>query len=310
MRGRLPHGGSRPSGAGRRSGFALAAGRARSARAPRQVAILKYSAVPEWRNWQTRRTQNPVHRKVSVGSTPSSGTIPRFARSGLPYERLRHAPRHFAARQHCTTPSSGHQSSTPYPGSAARGHRGLLQHRRSDPVLERAPRTRPNTDRALWPVRSIAARRSRRHGHAWPPLASRRRRRYCGPRPPSRQGAGPDVRHEAGSAHSRISYIPRTDWCPVGAPAGWPSSTKNRAKTPPDAQPLGLVVAPAGQVFGLHCSCSWRRGLSPEAARGTVPVGGSECGSSPARTSPMGSLRAEGALRCVYSLPRSRASSS
>jgi hypothetical protein len=47
----------------------------------RQIAILKYSAVPEWRNWQTRRTQNPVHRKVSVGSTPSSGTIPRFARS-------------------------------------------------------------------------------------------------------------------------------------------------------------------------------------------------------------------------------------
>ncbi len=37
---------------------------------------------PEWRNWQTRRTQNPVHRKVSVGSTPSSGTIPHSVRSG------------------------------------------------------------------------------------------------------------------------------------------------------------------------------------------------------------------------------------
>ena len=30
--------------------------------------------MPEWRNWQTRWTQNPVHFTVSVGSTPSSGT--------------------------------------------------------------------------------------------------------------------------------------------------------------------------------------------------------------------------------------------
>jgi hypothetical protein len=30
--------------------------------------------VPEWRNWQTRETQNLVHFTVSVGSIPSSGT--------------------------------------------------------------------------------------------------------------------------------------------------------------------------------------------------------------------------------------------
>ena len=31
--------------------------------------------VPEWRNWQTRRTQNPKLRKQRGGSTPPSGTI-------------------------------------------------------------------------------------------------------------------------------------------------------------------------------------------------------------------------------------------
>ncbi len=31
--------------------------------------------APEWRNWQTRWTQNPVPRKGGVGSIPSSGTL-------------------------------------------------------------------------------------------------------------------------------------------------------------------------------------------------------------------------------------------
>ena len=30
--------------------------------------------VPEWRNWQTRGTQNPVRLKPRGGSTPPSGT--------------------------------------------------------------------------------------------------------------------------------------------------------------------------------------------------------------------------------------------
>jgi hypothetical protein len=30
--------------------------------------------VPEWRNWQTRWTQNPVPLQRGVGSIPSSGT--------------------------------------------------------------------------------------------------------------------------------------------------------------------------------------------------------------------------------------------
>ena len=32
--------------------------------------------VPEWRNWQTRGTQNPVRLKPRGGSTPPSGTNP------------------------------------------------------------------------------------------------------------------------------------------------------------------------------------------------------------------------------------------
>ncbi len=32
------------------------------------------SGAPEWRNWQTRGTQNPVLGNEGVGSIPSSGT--------------------------------------------------------------------------------------------------------------------------------------------------------------------------------------------------------------------------------------------
>ncbi len=40
---------------------------------------------PEWRNWQTRRTQNPVGFTPRVGSTPSSGT--NLLRCGVPARR-------------------------------------------------------------------------------------------------------------------------------------------------------------------------------------------------------------------------------
>jgi hypothetical protein len=35
---------------------------------------LYYFRAPEWRNWKTRWTQNPVNREVRVGSTPTFGT--------------------------------------------------------------------------------------------------------------------------------------------------------------------------------------------------------------------------------------------
>jgi hypothetical protein len=40
--------------------------------------------VPEWWNWQTRRTQNPVGLTARVGSSPSSGTILLFNRFDFP----------------------------------------------------------------------------------------------------------------------------------------------------------------------------------------------------------------------------------
>jgi hypothetical protein len=44
----------------------------------------RFPDLPEWRNWQTRWTQNPVLGDQSVGSTPSSGTsfsliVPKFS---------------------------------------------------------------------------------------------------------------------------------------------------------------------------------------------------------------------------------------
>src|ERR1039458_1386 len=70
---------------------------------------LKLISVPECRNWQTNRTQNPAHFTGRVGSSPTSGTIPLW--SNLPAIRwffvmafsqafpLRRAPR-------CTAPRS------------------------------------------------------------------------------------------------------------------------------------------------------------------------------------------------------------
>ena len=43
--------------------------------------------TPEWRNWQTRWTQNPVDRKARVGSIPSSG-MSYFLGNPADYEQL------------------------------------------------------------------------------------------------------------------------------------------------------------------------------------------------------------------------------
>ena len=53
-------------------------------RRPRNPVECKQPAVPECRNWQTNRTQNPAHFTGRVGSSPTSGTISyRFCASGL-----------------------------------------------------------------------------------------------------------------------------------------------------------------------------------------------------------------------------------
>ncbi len=51
------------------------------AESPRSVRC-RAVTVPEWRNWQTRGTQNPVRLTPRVGSTPTSGT--NFAMSYEP----------------------------------------------------------------------------------------------------------------------------------------------------------------------------------------------------------------------------------
>ena len=43
--------------------------------------------VPEWRNWQTRGTQNPEKLTLRVGSTPTSGTI-----KSVPFTHLARSP--------------------------------------------------------------------------------------------------------------------------------------------------------------------------------------------------------------------------
>jgi hypothetical protein len=45
---------------------------------------LQWQHVPEWWNWQTRRTQNPVGLTARVGSSPSSGTSFLNVRAALP----------------------------------------------------------------------------------------------------------------------------------------------------------------------------------------------------------------------------------
>ena len=42
----------------------------------RIYVTLAFLPVPEWRNWQTRGTQNPESLTGRVGSIPTSGTNP------------------------------------------------------------------------------------------------------------------------------------------------------------------------------------------------------------------------------------------
>jgi hypothetical protein len=40
--------------------------------------LVDLARKPTWRNWQTRRTQNPLSLKGRVGSTPSVGIVLRL----------------------------------------------------------------------------------------------------------------------------------------------------------------------------------------------------------------------------------------
>ena len=42
--------------------------------------------MPECRNWQTNRTQNPAHFTGRVGSSPTSGTSPSLVRASLGWQ--------------------------------------------------------------------------------------------------------------------------------------------------------------------------------------------------------------------------------
>ena len=53
---------------GRRSGPNQSCMEARN-----RIYFMGFDRVPEWRNWQTRWTQNPVPGNRGVGSIPSSG---------------------------------------------------------------------------------------------------------------------------------------------------------------------------------------------------------------------------------------------
>src|SRR5690606_7937127 len=79
--------------------------RLRAVRLSPAVLALLYSPVPargtepKWRNWQTRRTQNPLIRKDRAGSTPAFGTTPRTrVRLRRPPLRMRPSPTAAAAR--------------------------------------------------------------------------------------------------------------------------------------------------------------------------------------------------------------------
>ena len=70
-------------------------------------------AVPECRNWQTNRTQNPAHFTGRVGSSPTSGTNPNPKTQGFFFifgsatavpPRLNHAFRMFYA-PFCVAPT-------------------------------------------------------------------------------------------------------------------------------------------------------------------------------------------------------------
>jgi hypothetical protein len=79
----------------------------------RRARICKTSECSSaFRNWCriASRSQNPVRRKASVGSTPSSGTIPHFVRSGCRKTGSGAPPGRCAPVRAGSTPCSFHPS--------------------------------------------------------------------------------------------------------------------------------------------------------------------------------------------------------
>ena len=54
-------------------------------------------SLPEWRNWQTRGTQNPERVTPRVGSIPTSGTIPSDPCPRYWFESWCHSSMRYAA---------------------------------------------------------------------------------------------------------------------------------------------------------------------------------------------------------------------
>jgi phosphofructokinase-like protein len=68
-----------------RTGFRFVRGSIRAGRPAfkHEVTTTIIEARPKWRNWQTRRTQNPVGLTPRVGSTPTFGMILHVAKLGV-----------------------------------------------------------------------------------------------------------------------------------------------------------------------------------------------------------------------------------
>ncbi len=97
---------------------------------------------PEWRNWQTRGTQNPVSREGRVGSTPSSGTKWQgILRGPLPFGLgSRVAPMEFAVFE-----SANSLAALVRPGAA------LPQRSPRYPDWRAPPSVRRTAPRQAWP---------------------------------------------------------------------------------------------------------------------------------------------------------------
>src|SRR5690606_7204954 len=60
-----------------------------SALCPARTTRTVLARTPEWRNWQTRRIQNPLGVTPRVGSSPTFGSVPRRVRRSCSKEDAR-----------------------------------------------------------------------------------------------------------------------------------------------------------------------------------------------------------------------------
>ncbi len=211
--------------------------------------LASFLSVPEWRNWQTRGTQNPVGFTPRVGSIPSSGTI-----NSISFRHFRRVSR--AAVPSARTPVGQPWGNLPKTHEDGQGGAGDRQEQQrpsrgaSCPGVANQVSGRPPSSRRRWAATSgareladgIADRdqATARRGDAGTRTCRSRKVKLPSPRRCSCSGGGWSALH-AGEGGGRSDSAWSCEGHHRGGPSCLPDSPALSGETtPPQREPKAL----------------------------------------------------------------------